>query len=137
MKPCRKSRRKWRIFVPCAGPSFVPCRLPKKYATTPPNLIWMKRSAPARHGRKIDGIQTRCVFAVSLNGNMKKIVLTLILSLAFSSPVLAQEQDWKESIMDEMAGLTNDIHSKNSAYDTARFRCLSISGCPYFLEFYV
>ena len=22
MKPCRKSRRKWRIFVPCAGPSF-------------------------------------------------------------------------------------------------------------------
>ena len=112
MKPCRKSRRKWRIFVPCAGPSFVPCRLPKKYATTPPNLIWMKRSAPARHGRKIDGIQTRCVFAVSLNGNMKKIVLTLILSLAFSSPVLAQEQDWKESIMDEMAGLTNDITQK-------------------------
>ncbi|WOV91267.1 MAG: hypothetical protein R1F54_00955 [Candidatus Zeuxoniibacter abyssi] len=43
---------------------------------------------------------------------MKKIVLTLILSLAFSSPVLAQEQDWKELIMDEMAGLTNDITQK-------------------------
>ena len=65
MKPCRKSRRKWRIFVPCAGPSFVPCRLPKKYATTPPNLIWMKKKRAGAAWKKnrwnSNAVRLRCI----------------------------------------------------------------------------
>ena len=43
---------------------------------------------------------------------MKKIILSLILPLAFSSPVLAQEQDWKEPVMDEMARFVNAVTQK-------------------------
>ena len=83
-------------FVPCAGPSFVPCRLPKKYATTPPNLIWMKKKRAGAHGRKsmeFKRVRLRCIVERQHEKNRFNFNFVAGVFIAGFSP----RADWKES----------------------------------------
>ena len=79
-------------FCSMCGPKFCSMQITQEIRDYAANLIWMKKKRAGAAWKKnrwnSNAVRLRCI----VDGNMKKIVLTLILSLAFSSPVLAKSR---------------------------------------------